>query len=295
MAKSTRMKPGALFSAVAWGAMAVTIASLVAPTAAEAAGRPDHERGESRDRGNRGEQFRGRSNEHASPNAWRREARPAAAERAQADTRRGWYLRHLENQADRPSNRAQAQSRVLHERRLENARQHERRDRDVPTWRRDGRDTSTWRQDRRDADRRDYRDHRERDWRNDSDRTRSTWRDRNYSRDDRRAYSHGHHWNRHDWRRDHRYDWRRHRESHRSIYRIGRYYSPYRDYSYRRLSIGFWLGPLFYSSRYWIDDPWYYRLPPVYGPYRWVRYYDDALLVNIHTGEVVDVIYDFFW
>jgi len=26
-----------------------------------------------------------------------------------------------------------------------------------------------------------------------------------------------------------------------------------------------------------------------------VRYYDDAVLVNIYTGEVVDVIYDFFW
>ena len=31
------------------------------------------------------------------------------------------------------------------------------------------------------------------------------------------------------------------------------------------------------------------------GPYRWVRYYDDALLVDIYSGEVVDVIYDFFW
>ena len=165
----------------------------------------------------------------------------------------------------------------------------------MPRWRRDGRDTSTWREGRRDADRRDYQDNRERDWRSDTDRTRPSWHDRNYSGDDHRHYSDARRWNRHDWRRDHRYDWRRYRESHRSIYRIGRYYSPYRDYSYRRLSIGFWLGPLFYSSRYWIDDPWYYRLPPVYGPYRWVRYYDDALLVNIYTGEVVDVIYDFFW
>ena len=51
----------------------------------------------------------------------------------------------------------------------------------------------------------------------------------------------------------------------------------------------------FFGSRYWISDPWRYRLPPVYGPYRWVRYYDDALLVDIYSGEVVDVIYDFFW
>ena len=79
------------------------------------------------------------------------------------------------------------------------------------------------------------------------------------------------------------------------MYHLGHYYSPYRSWSYRPLSIGFSLQPLFYSSRYWIDDPWQYRLPEAYGPYRWVRYYDDALLVDIYSGEVVDVIHDFFW
>lgn len=141
-------------------------------------------------------------------------------------------------------------------------------------------DRDNWRNDRD----RDWRDDRRGDWRNDSDRDRTAWRDRDHNR-----------WDRHQWRRDHRYDWQNYRSRHHSIYRIGRYYAPYRNYSYTRLSIGFGLSPLFYSSRYWIDDPWYYRLPPVYGPYRWVRYYDDALLVNIYTGEVVDVIYEFFW
>jgi len=28
---------------------------------------------------------------------------------------------------------------------------------------------------------------------------------------------------------------------------------------------------------------------------RWIRYYDDALLVDTWNGEVVDVIYNFFW
>ena len=79
------------------------------------------------------------------------------------------------------------------------------------------------------------------------------------------------------------------------MFRLGAYYSPYRNYSYRRLSIGFFLDSLFYSNRYWINDPWRYRLPEVYGPYRWVRYYDDALLVDVYSGEVVDVIHDFFW
>ncbi len=76
---------------------------------------------------------------------------------------------------------------------------------------------------------------------------------------------------------------------------MGRYNPPYRDWSYRRLSIGFYLQSGFYGSNYWLDDPYAYRLPPANGPYRWVRYYDDALLVNIYDGEVVDVLHDFFW
>lgn len=98
-----------------------------------------------------------------------------------------------------------------------------------------------------------------------------------------------------DWRRDNRYDWQGWRNSHRDVYRLGRYNPPYRSYGYRRLSIGFFLDGGFFGSNYWIGDPWQYRLPPAYGPYRWVRYYDDALLVDTYTGEVVDVIYDVFW
>ena len=101
-------------------------------------------------------------------------------------------------------------------------------------------------------------------------------------------------WDR-SWRNNSRYDWQRYRSSNRNVFHVGRYYAPYRNYSYRRLSIGFALDPLFFGERYWIGDPGYYRLPAVYGPYRWVRYYDDALLVDIYSGEVVDVIYDFFW
>lgn len=115
------------------------------------------------------------------------------------------------------------------------------------------------------------------------DADRSGWRDRDHRN-----------WNR-NWRQDNRYDWHSWRNANRQHYRPGRYYAPYRNYHYRRLSIGFYLDNLFFSSRYWIDDPWSYRLPDAYGPYRWVRYYDDALLVDIYSGEVIDVIHDFFW
>ena len=126
-------------------------------------------------------------------------------------------------------------------------------------------------------------------------RDQSGWGDRDRDRD-------GRDWSRHDddrrwsgdWRHDRRYNWSHHRNRYGSLYRLGRYYDPY-GWGYRRWSIGFSLWPSYYGSNYWLNDPWMYRLPPAYGPYRWVRYYDDALLVDIYTGMVVDVIHNFFW
>jgi hypothetical protein len=166
----------------------------------------------------------------------------------------------------------------------------DRRDRDRTDWRdnRGDRDNDRWRD--RDGNRDNNRWGRDRDrdndrWRNNRD----NWRDgyRDGQRDHRR-------WDRR-WRDNNRYDWHRHRSYNRNVFNIGVYYSPYRSWSYRRLDVGYFLDSLFFSSRYWIDEPWQYRLPEVYGPYRWVRYYDDVLLVDTYTGEVVDVIYGFFW
>jgi hypothetical protein len=69
-----------------------------------------------------------------------------------------------------------------------------------------------------------------------------------------------------DWRRDNRYDWQRFRSSNRMAFHVGRYNPPYRGYAYRRLSVGLFLQPLFYSQSYVIYDPYTYRLPAVYGP-----------------------------
>lgn len=125
-------------------------------------------------------------------------------------------------------------------------------------------------------------------------RSNDDWR-RDRRGDDRQGYRGDHRrWDR-DWRRDRRYDWNSYRRYNRNSFSIGLYYAPYRNYSYSRLSIGYFLDSLFLSNRYWINDPWQYRLPEVYGPYRWVRYYNDVVLVDVYTGEVVDVIHDFFW
>lgn len=148
------------------------------------------------------------------------------------------------------------------------------------------------------ADNRRNRSDNRRDYRRDrSNDRREDWRDR---RDDRRDWARDHRrdyrdWNR-NWRNDRRYDWRSYRNRYRSVYRPNvRYYAPYRNHRYSRLSIGIHLGSGFYGSRYWISDPWRYRLPPHRGYLRWIRYYDDVLLVDTRSGYVVDVIYGFFW
>src|SRR3546814_8661692 len=73
-----------------------------------------------------------------------------------------------------------------------------------------------------------------------------------------------------------------------------RYYAPRGWHnSYSRYSVGIYLNDLLFARNYWIDDPYYYRLPPAYGSMRWIRYYDDALLVDRseeHTSELQSLI-----
>ena len=129
------------------------------------------------------------------------------------------------------------------------------------------------------------------DW-NDRDGRRGDWN----GRDGRRSRSDwSRNWDRNHWRSDRRYDWQRYRYSNRSLFRLSPYYSPYRNWGYSRFSIGVFLEPLFYSQRYWLGDPYQYRLPYAPPGTQWIRYYNDVLLVDVYSGEVVDVIYDFFW
>jgi hypothetical protein len=97
------------------------------------------------------------------------------------------------------------------------------------------------------------------------------------------------------WRSNRVYNYNDYRRANRFAYRPGPYYAPYRSHRYNRLQSGFFLDSLFFQPRFFLNDPYAYRLPPAYGPYRWVRYYDDVILVDIYSGEVVDVIHDFFW
>jgi Ni/Co efflux regulator RcnB len=102
-------------------------------------------------------------------------------------------------------------------------------------------------------------------------------------------------WNRH-WRDDRRFDWGRYRAENRFAFHLPHYRAPYGwGAGYRRFSPGFTLSTVLFEEGFWIDDPYAYRLPPADGPYRWVRYYDDALLVDVRSGYVVDVVYGIFW
>jgi hypothetical protein len=116
-------------------------------------------------------------------------------------------------------------------------------------------------------------------------------RNRDGARDGRNGQTQ--HWNS-NWRNDHRYDWRNYRNHHRSTFHIGVYYDPF-NYGYQRYNIGYRMQPNYYASNYWLNDPAMYALPYAPFPYKWVRYYNDALLVDTYTGQVADVIYDFFW
>ena len=190
------------------------------------------------------------------------------------------------------------------------------------------RDTQAFRRDRTQDRRelqRDRRNEVQRSWSRSSadwndharwDDRRSDWNDRRpgYDRNDRGGWDRGNWdrgnrdrgswdrgnwdrggWNR-DWRRDSRYDWGRWRATNRNAFRLPRYYAPYGwNQGYRRFAVGAVLSSVLFAQSYWINDPYAYRLPDTDGAFRWVRYYNDALLVDVYSGEVVDVIHDIFW
>jgi Ni/Co efflux regulator RcnB len=101
-----------------------------------------------------------------------------------------------------------------------------------------------------------------------------------------------HNWN-HNWRNDHRYDWRHYRNRHRSLFHLGLYLDPF-GWGYQPFSIGWRMWPNYYGRQYWID-PGMYSLPYPPPGAVWIRYWNDALLIDTYTGTVIDVIPGFFW
>ena len=161
-------------------------------------------------------------------------------------------------------------------------RREDRRDR-----REDYRDAREDRRDRRE-DRRDYREDRR-----DSHRW-NTWNDwyrHDYRQDHRYDYRYGNHrddWRRSDWRRSWRHGWAGTR--YRSPYR---YYYP-SGYRYRSWRIGYELPLAFLIADYFLDYRPYGLAPPPYGC-RWLRVGDDVMLVDMRSGVIVDILYNFYY
>ncbi|MFM5895357.1 MAG: RcnB family protein [Novosphingobium sp.] len=89
-------------------------------------------------------------------------------------------------------------------------------------------------------------------------------------------------------------DWRDYRKSHRQVYQRGTYNAP-RGMRYRPVTVGYNFQPAFYSSRYQLTNYNTYRLPNPGYNHRWVRYGNDAVMVDIRNGRVLRVISGFFW
>ncbi|MGD9810809.1 MAG: RcnB family protein [Sphingobium sp.] len=92
--------------------------------------------------------------------------------------------------------------------------------------------------------------------------------------------------------REYAKDLRDYRRAHRNVYQRGNWQAPFR---YHRWEVGNRMNRGYYGSRYIINDPWRYRLPRATGHLRWIRHYDDVLLVNLYSGQVITAYHNFFW
>jgi Ni/Co efflux regulator RcnB len=92
-------------------------------------------------------------------------------------------------------------------------------------------------------------------------------------------------WDRNSWRKNYR-------DRNRSAFSRGNWRSPYR---YRTFRPGIRIASGYYSPRFIINEPWRYNLPRVARHLRYVRFYDDLLLVDIRRGVIVDVIRNVYW
>lgn len=65
-------------------------------------------------------------------------------------------------------------------------------------------------------------------------------------------------------------------------------------FKYNRFTIGARIQPVYFGPRYAVADWRRFHWAAPAANQRWVRHYDDALLVNVRTGRVVKVIYNAF-
>jgi Ni/Co efflux regulator RcnB len=99
------------------------------------------------------------------------------------------------------------------------------------------------------------------------------------------------------WRNQHsRSNWQQYRRNYEAPrrFRIGIYHGP-RGFHYRRWSYGEYLPSSYYARPFWLLNAIAYGLFSPPPGLIWVRYGDDALLIDQYTGEIVQVRYDVFY
>jgi Ni/Co efflux regulator RcnB len=93
-------------------------------------------------------------------------------------------------------------------------------------------------------------------------------------------------------KQEYREDWRDYRNHNRYAFHPTRFNAPFR---YNSFNIGIRLSPQYYGSRYYVNNYSAYRLPAPGYNLRYVRHYNDLLLVNVRNGHVVNVYRNFYW
>jgi Ni/Co efflux regulator RcnB len=137
---------------------------------------------------------------------------------------------------------------------------------------------------RRDNDRSNNRhdnDRHDNNWRGNNDRHDNNWRDNN--RHDNNRGSWRGNFNRRNVHAQHHYRWR------------GNTWRWPSGHHYQRWTFGMTLPSLFWASNYWINDYYDYGLGAPPPGTVWVRYGDDAILIDRYTGEILEVVYDQFY
>jgi Ni/Co efflux regulator RcnB len=92
-------------------------------------------------------------------------------------------------------------------------------------------------------------------------------------------------------RREYREDSRDHHAQRHSGYRNTRFSAPFR---YQRFNNGTRINAGYYNPRYYVSNHHNMRLPAPGYNMRYVRHYDDLLLVNVRSGHVIRAYRDYY-
>jgi Ni/Co efflux regulator RcnB len=77
-------------------------------------------------------------------------------------------------------------------------------------------------------------------------------------------------------------------------FHYGDYHAP-AGYEYRRWNYGERLPAIYFAQQYWIANYWNFGLAWAPDGCEWIRFGPDAILVDVDTGEIVQVVYGVFY